>query len=268
MSNEKKLKINKTLKNPFFWGFIVLLIAFGLYFFVFNGEQTTETDKDFALKVNDEVYSFDDYERVLNQVSQQYMMQGMNLPDEQLKEMATQSLIQQALLKDLLEKEDIEVSPDELSARLQEVVAMSGVGEEEFLNQLKSEGLESQEEIDEILMFEIRLDKYFEQLAQGVEVSDEEVQDSYDDFIAQVEALGEDEQIPSEDIPDFEEVKNEIRDGLIEEKIMPIIIAQLEEMERDAVIESNLDEVEMETPSPDMQMLDPEDLDIDFEELE
>ncbi len=268
MQEEKKLNIKKTFKNPIFWLVIGLLIIVGVYFFIFNGQVTREAKNDFALKINDEVYSFDDYDRAINQIRQQYMMQGMNLPDEQLREMATQSLIQQALLKDLLEKKDIEVSSQELEARLQEIIVMSGVSEEEFFDQLKSEGLENREEIDEILMFEIRLDKYFKELAQDIDVSDEEVQDSYDKFIAQVEALGEDEQIPSEEIPEFEEVKNEIRDGLIEEKIMPIIIALLEDMEKDAIIKSNLEEVELEASLPEIQMLDPEDLDLDFEELE
>ncbi len=275
MSEEKKsdniLKnknIKKTFKNPFFWVVIVLLFIFGLYFFAFNGEKTTETEGDIALKVNEEEFSFDDYNRALNQVSQQYMMQGMDLPDEQLKEMATQSLIQQALLMEFLRQADIEVSSQELEDRLQQTIAMSGVSEEEFFNQLRSDGLDNQDEINELLLFEIRLDKYFEQLSSEVDISEEEVQESYDQFLAQIDELGEDEEISPEDIPSFEEVRDEIREGLIQEKIMPIIMAQLNEMQKDAVIESNLEEHETEISSPEVQMLDPEDLDIDLEELE
>lgn len=275
MSEEKKSdnifknkNIKKTFKNPFFWVVIVLLFIFGLYFFAFNGEKTTETEGDIALKVNEEEFSFDDYNRALNQVSQQYMMQGMDLPDEQLKEMATQSLIQQALLMEFLKQEDIEVSSQELEDRLQQTIAMSGVSEEEFFNQLRSDGLDNQDEINELLLFEIRLDKYFEQLSSEVDISEEEVQESYDQFLAQIDELGEDEEISPEDIPSFEEVRDEIREGLIQEKIMPIIMAQLNEMQKDAVIESNLEEHETEISSPEVQMLDPEDLDIDLEELE
>jgi|GEM_PF-6395539 len=275
MSEEKKSdnifknkNIKKTFKNPFFWVVIVLLFIFGLYFFAFNGEKTTETEGDIALKVNEEEFSFDDYNRALNQVSQQYMMQGMDLPDEQLKEMATQSLIQQALLMEFLRQADIEVSSQELEDRLQQTIAMSGVSEEEFFNQLRSDGLDNQDEINELLLFEIRLDKYFEQLSSEVDISEEEVQESYDQFLAQIDELGEDEEISPEDIPSFEEVRDEIREGLIQEKIMPIIMAQLNEMQKDAVIESNLEEHETEISSPEVQMLDPEDLDIDLEELE
>ncbi len=268
MSEEKKLKFKKTFKNPFFWVVIALLIIFGVYFFIFDGGKTTEDQSDIALRVNQEEFSFDDYNRALNQVRQQYAMQGMNLPDEQLMEMATQSLIQQALLIKLLDQENIEVSSYELESRLQEAVTMSGLSEDEFLDQLKSDGLDNREEIDEILMFEIKLDKYFKQLALNIDVSEEEIQQSYDQFLAQIEELGEDEEVSSEDIPSFEEIKNQIREGLIEEKIMPIIMAQLSEMEKDAVIVSNLEEIEIEDSLPEMQMFDPEDLDIDLDELE
>lgn len=271
MSEEKKSKtsgIKKTLQNPFFWVVIALLFIFGIYFFAFNGEETIETEGDIALKVNEKEFSFDDYDRALNQVSQEYMMQGMDLPDEQLKEMATQNLIQQALLMEYLEQADIEVSSQELDSHLQQAITMSGVSEEEFFNQLESDGIDSREEIDELLMFDIKLEKYFEQLSSDVDVSEEEVQESYDQFLAQTEELGEDEEVPSEDIPSFEEVEGEIRERLTQEKITPIIMAQLDELQKDAVIETNLEEVETEMSSPETQMIDPEDLDIDLEELE
>jgi peptidyl-prolyl cis-trans isomerase SurA len=267
MLNLKKLNLRKVIRNPFFWTAIGLIIIFVAYFFVFNGQMTKRDQNDFALKVNEKEFSFDDYSRALNQVRQQYMMQGMNLTDEQAKEMASQSLIQQALLMDFLEQENIEISDKEMDDHLQEILKVSNLSEEEFFSQLKSDGLDDKR-IKEILIFEVRLDKYFDQLAEGLEVSEEEIQEAYDQFLAQIQEYSQDEEVASEDIPSFEEIKDQIKQGLIEEKIMPVIIAQLEEMEDQALIIFNLDEIEIDDSSNQMQMLDLDDLEIDLDNLE
>ncbi len=265
MLNEKKLNLKKVIRNPFFWTAVGLIIIFLGYFFIFNGSITKRDKNDFAFKVNEKEFSLDDYNRTKNQVSQQYMMEGISLNDSELRGMVTKSLIQQALLMEFLESENIEVSADELAAHLQEIIAMSGATEEEFFNQLKSDGLVNRDEIDEILIFEIRLDKYFDMLAENVNVSDDEIQEAYNLFLAQIEEYSQDEEVSPEDIPSFEELKDQIKHGLIEERIMPIVIAQLEEMEGEATIISNLEEIEDEESLPNIEMPDLNELDIDLE---
>ncbi len=268
MPKVKKFNLKKIIKNPFFWTAVGIFVIFVAYLLIFNGSIIKKDTNDFALKVNDKEFSYEDVSRAENQLRQQYMMQGMNLSDSQIREMALKSLIQQALLMEFLDDENIEVSDAELASHLQEILAMSGVSEEEFFDRLESDGLDNRDEIDEILIFEIRLDKYFEMLAENVNISDEEIQEAYEEFLVQIEEYSQEEEISPEDIPSFEDLKDQIKHGLIEERIMPIVLAQLDDMEKEATIVNNLEEIEEDESLPNMEMFDFDDLDIDFEDLE
>ncbi len=257
--------MGKTIKNPLFWVVIIFLVLSGIYLFNLEGGDFL-VDEDVAVEVNDVKFSFDDFDRVASQVKQEYMMQGMELSEEELREIVVENLVQQALLVELADERGVEVSPEELEDYFQEIMDMYGMDdEEELLGQLEEEGLDTRAKVDEVLTSEIRVNKLVELFTEDVDVTQEEIREAYDRFVEQVGGLEE-----AEDIPSFEELEEEIRQSLAQEKVVPIILAELEEMEENAEINTYLEEVSVEveeTPS-DIEVIDPEELEIELEGLE
>ncbi len=255
--------MKKTIKSPLFWVLIIFLVLSGIYLFNLDEEEFF-ANEDVVVEVNGVEFSFDDFNRVLSQVQQQYMMQGMELSEEELREIAVESLVQQALLMELADEKNIDVSQEELEDYFQEIMTMYGMdNEEELLGQLKEEGLDTRAEVDEVLTSEIRVDKLVELFAEDVDVTQEEVEEAYNLFAQQVEEFEGAEQVPS-----FEEVEEEIKESLIQEKVVPVILTKLEEMEESAEIKTYFEEVSVEEAPSDVEMLDPEELEIEMEELE
>ncbi len=255
--------MGKTIKNPLFWVVVIFLVLSGVYLFNLEGGDFL-VDEDVAVEVNDVKFSFDDFDRVASQVKQEYMMQGMELSEEELQEIVVERLVQQALLMELADERGVEVSPEELEDYFQEIMAMYGMDdEEELLGQLEEEGLGGRAEVDEVLTSEIRVNKLIELYTEDVDVTQEEIREAYDQFVQQVEGLE-----GAEDIPSFEELEEEIRQSLVQEKVTPIILAKLEEMEEDAEIKTYLEEVSVEETPSEVEMIDPEELEIELEDLE
>lgn len=151
-------------------------------------EETEGKDNSVAALVNGEEIHMDYMERQYQIISVNYQMYGMELSKMQLLENA---LIPQMVLVQEAKKEGIEVTDEEVTEFVDSEMAkiMESMPEEQLLAQLNSMGvtLEDLKSDNEVAY---RTQLYIQRLLEksvwsGIEVSDKEVQDYYDNNIVQ-----------------------------------------------------------------------------------
>ena len=220
---------------------VAIIIAGGvLYFSPGEGEE--------ALIVNGETFSQEDLDRTVDQVTQELQMYGLDLGEEELRQEAIDRLIQEALLAQYADERGLDVTQEEIDDEFNELMMMYGIqSEEEFLSQLEAEGIEGRDQVDDLLGLEVQINKLIELYSEEVEVTDEEVNDAYDQLVAQMEGVDEDE------IPALDEVRGEIENDLIQQKVTPLLLDRIEELREEAEIEILVDmediDAEIEDPA-------------------
>ena len=254
------------VKKPAFWVVIVFLVIVGAAIFQIAMDEegvdfTREGDEEVALRVNDTTYTFEEFRQTFEQVAMDMQMQGMQVTKEEVKDTTKERLVQEALLIEYATSEGIEVTRSDMEEHIEELMGMIGVEtEEELLGQLEAEGIENREELEEILEREILIMNLIDAYAEEVDITDEEAEDAYDEYAEQMEMFG-----GPEDVPTFEEMEGEIKEGLAQEEVFPLLFAKLEELEEEADIEifitkDDLEFQEIEAPEGQAPMMDPEDM--------
>ncbi|MGM0438899.1 MAG: SurA N-terminal domain-containing protein [Patescibacteria group bacterium] len=218
------------LKKSWFWIIVVALIVAGgiLYF---------NQQEDVALRVNDKTFTYSEFDSIVDQVTQELQMYGMEASSEDLREQAVDRAVQEALLVEHAEDKGVEVSDEEIDDQFDEFMEMYGAEtEEEFLSQLETEGIESKEEVNDILKLEVQINKLIDLYSDEVEVTDEELEEAYDKYVDQMEQSEGVEGVEQE-VSSFEEMEEDLRSNLIQQKATPLILDEIEKMEEDADIE-------------------------------
>ncbi len=253
-------------KKAWFWIIIVaVVIAGGILFFV--------EDDDVALRVNDREFTQAEFDQTIDQVNQEFQMYGMPADEDQIREQAIDRMIQEALLLEYAEAEGLDVTQEEIDDEFNEIMMMYGSqSEEEFLAQLEAEGFENRAEVEEVLELEVQINKLIDLYSDQVEITDEELQEAYDDYVAQMEDMQGSEGMDQE-IPSLEDVEEDLRADVIEQKVTPLLLETIEEMKDEADIEVLVDEedVDVEIEEPEMgegMQIQPEDGEMDGEEME
>lgn len=196
-------------------------------------QETEEPATEAPVMENDEVVAVVNGEEILGeefnlayaqteQVMQQYGQEGSST--EQLKEQTVQSLVDQVLLRQDAEEKGIEVEDAAVEENLEQV-RNQFEDEEQYQSQLEALGI-SEEMLREQVAYSLTLNQYVENELEVPEVTDEEVEEYY----AQV-AEG------VEDAPPLEEVEEEVRSQLAEQKEREEISARVDELREDSEIE-------------------------------
>lgn len=219
-------------KKAWFWIIVVAVVVAG-GILVFNN-----LEGDAAIRVNETTFTEEEFEGIVDQVMQESQMYGMEVGESEARKQAIDRAIQEALLMELASDEGLEASEEEVQEQFDEFMSMYGAqSEEEFLTQLEAEGFDDREEIDDLLSMEVRLNKLVDLYGEDIEVSDEEVDEAYDQYADQMTEA-------DQEVPDFEEIEGEIRDSLVQEEVNTLLLDKVAEMEETADIEVNVDEEE------------------------
>ena len=238
-------------KKAWFWIIIVaVVVAGGILFFA-------DSD-DVALRVNDREFSQAEFDQVVDQVTQEFQMYGVPADDEQIREQAIDRLVQEALLLEYAEEKGLDASQEEIDDEFNQFMMMYGAqSEEEFLAQLEAEGFEDKAEVEDVLELEVQINKLIDIYSEEVDITDEELQQAYDDYVEQMEQM---EGAEGQEVPTLEEIEEDLRQNMIQEEATPLLLETIEELREEADIEILVDEedvdAEIEDPAMDegMQM--------------
>ncbi|MGD6803183.1 peptidylprolyl isomerase [Rossellomorea vietnamensis] len=197
-------------------------------------EQHIEEDKTVAV-VNDEEIKGEAYNSLLTESQMSYQQMGQDPTSEeiaaQLKESTIDSLIGQTLLLQQAEEKGYEADDEEIQ---QEIATLKEGYEDEaeFEEVLKSSGL-SLEDLEAEVAKNIKYTAYIENELTVEEVKEEDVKAYYDQIVEQNSGSEEAEA----QIPEYEEVKDRIRQDLEGQKTQEVLAAEVEKLRENASID-------------------------------
>jgi hypothetical protein len=185
-------------------------------------EEKLADDTSVAI-VNGEEINGTDYNPIYSQVKSTMYQYGQDVSDlDSIKNQTVNILIDQALVKQDAEAKGIEVTEEEAQEELN-TIKESG-NEEDFTALLEQYNM-TEEDFKNQLMDDLLTIKYVAEF--DVEVSDEEIQEYYDQLKEQNQEIGE-----------LEEVEGQIKEILVNEKQSEQLRVKVEELKEGAEIET------------------------------
>lgn len=184
-------------------------------------------DDEVVVKINGQDVTGDQYNEIYPQIKMQASAGGQEVEQEQLKDQAIESLIGQELLKQDVEKKGEEVPKEEIDEQIKEMKAQ---GEEQYEAILEQNGLTEDTLRDEVA-FALKFEKYAETEFEGVEPTDEEVEELYDQ-------LKEQGQGQDQELPEFDEIKDQIKAQIEQDKTNEKAQERVEELKEKADIKT------------------------------
>lgn len=152
-----------------------------------SAPEPVEVPVDAVAVVDGEPVPKASYDRLIAQAEQSFLAQQREFPAvgtaeyEALKSQAVQFLVQRVEFAQQAEELGIEVTPEEVDERLEELKAQFFEGDEEvYEEQLAEQGL-SEEQIKEDLEAQVIAERLFEEVTKDVTVGDEEIQAYYEE---------------------------------------------------------------------------------------
>ncbi len=243
--------MNELIKKNWIWGIVALIIIAVIFSFVlFNEGNDTPSGEEIAIRINDETLSYEEFNNMMEQVSLEMQMYGVGLNEQELKDQTVEMLIQQILLGELAKQEGIEVTEQEINEYFDELMVMSGFEDkEDFLAQLEMQGFEDLKEIEDLLKIEIIVEKLVDFYKEEIDITEEDLESAYQDYL----------EIMGEEASSFEEMREQLKDSLIQEEITPLIFDKLDRLRETAEIEIFIDQEDIEIEIPEQPEITPED---------
>ena len=202
-----------------------------------NGEEILESELDASV------------DQMVSSAKQQYAQFGMDLDMEseegqmmlvQIKTQALENLIQQEVLMQAAEEAGYTVSDEELDTEIGGIKAQFTT-EEEFEEALEANGF-TPESYRKRLKAELMISEFFQAQIETKEVSEEEIEAYYNDYVEQLEEHNEDaEEEEIREIREFDDIKDDIEEQLIQEDRQAQIGELIETLMAKADIEHLID---------------------------
>ena len=179
-------------------------------------EPDLEGVPDLVAEVNGEEIGKEEFESAytaqFQQVAMQAQMSGQEVDQTQLKEQVAESLVSQELLVQETSNRNIEASEEEVNETLTALAEQNGIAtSEEFLAALEEQGM-SEDEVMEQVGSQVKVEKLIAEESGDTEVSEEELQEFYEQLEAQQEEMD------GEEMPALEEIKAELEAQLVQQK--------------------------------------------------
>jgi peptidyl-prolyl cis-trans isomerase SurA len=177
------------------------------------------------------------YQGQFQQMAMQAQMTGEEVDQDLLKEQVAESMIGTELL--ILEANDREIgaSDEEIEELIGELIENNGLESREALVEAFQEQGMDEEELMSQVETQVMLNKLVEEESADIEPTEEEMQDLYDQVVAQQEAATEDDEA---EIPSFEELKPEIEAQIIAQKEGQAVQELVEELRENADVTIHL----------------------------
>lgn len=208
-------------------------------------EPDLEGIPDVVAEVNGEEISGEDftqiYEQQFAEMAMQSQLSGEEVDEDELKNQTLDSMIGNELLIQDAADRGLDASEDEVNELLEEFATQSGSESvDDFIATLEEEGT-SEEVLRESAEQQVMINKLQDEL-DVEEPSDEELRDMYDEIVAQQEEAqeGQEESEGEEEaaeIPEFEEVRDDLKDQEMEQAQLQALSAHAEELREDADVE-------------------------------
>ncbi|MBP3952881.1 SurA N-terminal domain-containing protein [Bacillus suaedae] len=179
------------------------------------------------------------YQGQFQQAMLQAQMSGQEIDQDQLKEQIAESMIGQTLLIQEANDRDLQVSEEEINQILDRIQEQNGLeSREALMSAFEQQGLSEAQVMSEVEM-QVKIDQMIANESGEIEVTDEELNELYEMFVAQQEQMGgEDGQ--EVEVPSFDEIKSELENQVRSQKEAELAQAFVESLRADADVTVNL----------------------------
>ncbi|MCM3767567.1 SurA N-terminal domain-containing protein [Neobacillus niacini] len=193
--------------------------------------QQIDEKKTVAL-VNDKEILGSDYNSVLSSIQGQMLQMGQDPTSkeavEQAKNQTIDSLVGQTLLLQEADKKNYKVTEEDINKQLDGIKKQFKT-DKEFEAALQKSGMDMKN-LKSQIADEIKLNQYFEKEIPAGEITDEEIQKTYDQYVEQGKSAGQ-------EVPKLEDVKPQIQQSLQQQKQQEKLVQQVEELKKNAKID-------------------------------
>ncbi|TDL32550.1 hypothetical protein E2R51_07645 [Jeotgalibacillus sp. S-D1] len=195
-------------------------------------EEQQVDEKEVVAVVNDQEILGEDYNAALGQVQGQMQQAGQDPTSkeaaEQVKTQTLDTLVNQTLILQKAEEAELTASEEEIDEEYNAFQEQFG-GEEAMNEMLEAEGMKP-EALREQIAESIKFEKYINETVPTEEVTEKEIQEYYDQAAAQSKESGQ-------EMPPLEEVSENIKTGLEQQKQQEKLAQHVEELKADASID-------------------------------
>lgn len=207
-------------------------------------EPDLEDVPDVVAEINGEEITKGEFEQVytgqFQQASMMQEMTGEEVNEDELKQQIADGLVSERLLIQEAENRDISASEEDVDAMISEITEANGMeSEEDFFAAMEESGM-SEDEIRAELEKQVKVEALIAEEAGDIEPTDEELQEVYDEQIAQREEAQSEGEGEETEPPAFEDVKPQIEEQLVREKEAEAAQGLAEELREDADVTVNL----------------------------
>jgi hypothetical protein len=193
--------------------------------------QQIDEKKTVAI-VDDKEILGSDYNTALASIQGQMQQMGQDPTSkeaaEQAKNQTIDSLVGQTLLLQEVDKKGYKVSEADINKQLDEIKKQFKT-EKELEAALKKSGMDMKT-LETQISDGIKLKQYIEKEVPAGEITDEEIQKTYDQYAEQGKSTGQ-------EVPKLEEVKPQIEQSLQQQKQQEKLAQQVEELKKNAKID-------------------------------
>ena len=189
-------------------------------------------EKKTVAVVNDKEIFGSDYNSILVSLQGQMQQMGQDPTSkeaaEQVKSQTIDTLVARTLILQEADKKSYNASDEDINKQLDEIKKQFKT-EEEFESALKKSGMDLKT-FETQIAEEIVLQQYVEKEVPVGEITDEEIQKTYDQYAEQGKSTGQ-------EIPKLEEVKPQIEQSLQQQKQQKNLAQRVEELKKNAKID-------------------------------
>lgn len=199
-------------------------------------EPTLEEIPEVVAKVNEKEISREEFETIytaqLQQMALQSQMTGQEVDEEALKGQVVESLIGQELLIQEANNAGFEATEDEVDELIDDLVTQNGFdSSEQLYSALEDEGTDRTEFLTQAET-QVKLDKLIQSISNDVEPTETELEELYEQLIAQQQQMGGDEM----ELPSYEEVRDDLIEEIKYQEETQVIQTLIQELRDDAEI--------------------------------
>ena len=193
--------------------------------------QQIDEKKTVAI-VNDKEILGSDYNSALASTQGQMQQMGQDPTSkeaaEQVKKQTIDSLVGQTLLLQEADKKSYKASEADINKQLDEIKKQFKT-EKEFEAALNKSGMDMKT-LETQIADDIKLKQYVEKEVPAGEITDEEIQKTYDQYAEQGKSTGQ-------EVPKLEEVKPQIEQSIQQQKQQEKLAQQVQELKKNAKID-------------------------------
>ncbi len=225
-------------KEAWVWIIIIsIVISAGIIFF--NDGINLFLEKEIVIVVNKEKMDRKEFSGVLKQAEQNYLQSsqstGEDFSEEDLNQFAVDMAVEQLLFLSYAKKLGISLSKQEMDDFYKEIIEKDEkiTNVDELFSSWEEDGFNRQEMERQVKIYML-YDKIYKKYETETEITQDDLEKAYEEYLSWMKEVGSSAE---EEVMPFEEIKEELRSFIVQEKAIEKMEGDVEKFRGESKIE-------------------------------